>query len=158
MHIPHDWGCHACWLFDTHNCLFTLLWMPTIPQVFHLCCRWLRLLSHIHSPAFLPYLQQRLGLLACWRSLSLLFHLLLHAVPLWLFNRFLTLAFSFFHCKGRASVILQGHVSTLSRKSFKDFGVQLLLSPNSLRHTDWNFCRPSLDIFIPSPCFRLYAL
>ena len=131
VNISTDWGCHASFTFDTHNWHLTVRWMPTIPRVFLLCCRWLRLLSPIHSPALLPYLQQRLGLLTCWRCFSLLFHLLFHAVPLSLLNRFLTRAFYFSIAKvGQASCCM-GRSHCLARKSFKDFGVQLLLYPNS---------------------------
>ena len=86
--------------------------------------------------SLLPCSQQRFGLLALWRSFACYF--ILHSA-LYHFVCSIDFLLSLSHFSiakvGQASCC-KGRSPYLARKSFKDFGVQLLLSPNSLRHPD----------------------
>ena len=63
---------------------------------------------------------------------------------------------SFLLCKGRASVMLQGHVYTCLEKVSKILGCSRSLSKFSAP-CRLKFFRASLDIYIPSPCCLLYC-
>ena len=182
-YITTDWGYHACYCLPLIIGIWCFAISPPHREAFHLCCRWERPLYRILSPALLPCSKQRYGRLLDGVALPAISSSIPRRTTLsvlW----FLTLAFSFFHCKGRASVMLQGSQSLLGSKKFQRFwGAVAPLSKFSasvglkfLSAISCIFMRGcsrsaklmlgiallslnrSLDIFIPSPCFRLYAL
>ena len=157
VNISFDWGCRACYCLPLIIGFWCFNISPPYREAFNLCYSWERLLYRILSPLFYPAHNRDLGCLLVGVALPAISSSIPRRTTLsvlW----FPTRAFYFSIAKVGQASCCKGRSPYLALKSFKDFGVQLLLDPNSLRHPDWNFCRPSLDIYIPSPCFRLYAL
>ena len=100
-------------------------------EAFNLCYSWERLLYRILSPLFYPAHNRDWGCLLDGVALPAISSSIPRRTTmsvLW----FPTRAFYFSIAKVGQASCCKGRSPYLARKSFKDFGVQLLLDPNSL--------------------------